>query len=257
MSLIEAWARDNSQILTMAVCTDDFPKNMATALYLPRTLLEGETPIHVWVYQHGDDSMQGLSNHPMFKYLHVFSPGEYGSLNTPGNAIRELAESVDFAYRQSYDNEAKKVSWTEMSYYDRWSNVHNVRSIIAKMRGLGYEMTWTNGIVESLSGFTPHTSGKCDDFPTEEEILQLSMTEQFRWVTDTLAKGFRPTTKEEHDKVVELGKDYKKELKTRHFAHDDIRPFSELDDETVKINIDMTKAIIDIIKKKLKQKHEN
>ena len=257
MNLIEAWAKDNSQILTMAVCTNDSPKNMATALYLPRTLLEGDTPIHVWVYQHDDDSMQGLSNHPMFKYLHVFSPGEYGSLNTPGNAIRELAESVDFAYRQSYNNEEKKVSWTEMSHYDRWSNVHNVRSIIAKLRGLGYEMTWTNGVVESLSGFTPDTAGKCADFPTEEEILQLSVTEQFRWGTDTLVKGFRPTTKEEHEKVVELGKDYKKELKTRHFAHDDIRPFSELDDETVKINIDMTKAIIDIIKKKLNQKHEN
>ena len=257
MNLIEAWAKDNSQILTMAVCTNDSPKNMATALYLPRTLMEGDNPIHVWVYQHDDDSMQGFSDHPMFKYLHVFSPGEYGSLNTPGNTIRELAESVDFAYRQSYNQEAKRVSWTELSYYDRWSNVHNVRSIIAKLRGLGYEMAWANGSVESLSCFAHDHAGKCDDFPTEEEILQLSVTEQFRWVTDTLAKGFRPTTKEEHDKVVELGKDFKKELKNRHFAHDDIRPFAELDNETVKINIDMTKAIIDIIKKKLHSNYEN
>ncbi|MBR2770546.1 MAG: hypothetical protein IKD78_00790, partial [Bacteroidales bacterium] len=71
MNLIEAWAKDNSQILTMAVCTNDSPKNMATALYLPRTLMEGDNPIHVWVYQHDDDSMQGFSDHPMFKYLHV------------------------------------------------------------------------------------------------------------------------------------------------------------------------------------------
>ena len=253
MNLIEAWAKDSTQILTMAVCTDDSPKNMATALYLPRTLLEGEKPIHVWVYQHDDDSMQVFSDHPMFKHLHVFSPGEYGSLNTPGNTIRELVESVDFAYRQSYNKEARKVSWTEMSHYDRWSNVHNVRSIIAKLRGLGYEMTWSNGGVESLSCFTANTSKKCDDFPTKEEILQLSVTEQFRWVTDTLTRGFRPTTKEEHDKVVKLGNDFKKELKNRHFAHDDIRPFDELDKETAKINIDMTKAIIDIIKKKVEE----
>ena len=257
MNLIEAWAKDSTQILTMAVCTDDSPKNMATALYLPRTLLEGETPIHVWVYQHDDDSMQGFSDHPMFKYLHVFSPGEYGSLNTPGNTIKELVESVDFAYRQSYDKEAKKVSWTEMSHYDRWSNVHNVRSIIAKLRGLGYEMTRSDGGVESLSCFTPNTPGKCDDFPTEAEILQLSVTEQFRWATDTLAKGFRPTTKEEHTKILELGKSFKKELKNKHFAHDDIRPFDELDKETAKINIDMTKAIIDIIKKKLNRNQGN
>lgn len=257
MNLIEAWAKDSTQILTMAVCTEDSPKNMATALYLPRTLLEGETPIHVWVYQHDDDSMQGFSDHPMFKYLHVFSPGEYGSLNTPGNTIKELVESVDFAYRQSYDKEAKKVSWTEMSHYDRWSNVHNVRSIIAKLRGLGYEMTRSDGGVESLSCFTPNTSGKCDDFPTEAEILQLSVTEQFRWATDTLAKGFRPTTKEEHTKILELGKSFKKELKNKHFAHDDIRPFDELDKETAKINIDMTKAIIDIIKKKLNRNQGN
>lgn len=257
MNLIEAWAKDSTQILTMAVCTDVSPQNMATALYLPRTLLEGEKPIHVWVYQHDDDSMQGFSDHPMFKYLHVFSPGEYGSLNTPGNTIRELVESVDFAYRQSYDKGAKKVNWMEMSHYDRWSNVHNVRSIIAKLRGLGYEMSWSNGRGGSLSCFAPNTSGNCDDFPTEAEILQLSVTEQFRWVTDTLTRGFRPTTKEEHDKVVELGKDFKKELKNRHFAHDDIRPFDELDKETAKINIDMTKAIIDIIKKKLNRNDGN
>ena len=249
MNLIEAWAKDKSQILTMAVCTNDSPKNMATALYLPRTLLEGDNPIHVWVYQHDDDSMQGFSDHPMFQYLHVFSPGEYGSLNTPGNTIRELVESVDFAYRQSYNPDAKEVGWMEMSHYERWSNVYNVRSIIAKLRGLGYAMTWANGAVESLACLAPNTSGNCEHFPTEEEILQLSVTEQFRWVTDTLTRGFRPTTKEEHYKVAELGKDFKRELKNRHFAHDDIRPFDELDEETAKINIDMTKAIIDIIKR--------
>lgn len=254
MNLIEAWAKDNSQILTMAVCTNDSPKNMATALYLPRTLLEGDNPIHVWVYQHDDDSMQGFSDHPMFQYLHVFSPGEYGSLNTPGNTIRELVESVDFAYRQSYNPDAKEVGWMEMSHYERWSNVYNVRSIIAKLRGLGYEMTWANGAVESLACLAPNTPGNCEHFPTEEEILQLSVTEQFRWVTDTLTRGFRPTTEEEHDKMVELGKDFKKELKNRHFAHDDIRPFDKLDEETAKINIDMTKAIIDIIKKRMTKK---
>lgn len=254
MNLIEAWTKDKSQILTMAVCTNDSPKNMATALYLPRTLLEGDNPIHVWVYQHDDDSMQGFSDHPMFQYLHVFSPGEYGSLNTPGNTIRELVESVDFAYRQSYNPDAKEVGWMEMSHYERWSNVYNVRSIIAKLRGLGYAMTWANGAVESLACLAPNTPGNCEHFPTEEEILQLSVTEQFRWVTDTLTRGFRPTTEEEHDKMVELGKDFKKELKNRHFAHDDIRPFDKLDEETAKINIDMTKAIIDIIKKRMTKK---
>lgn len=249
MDLIEGWAKDSSQILTLAICTNDSAKNMATALYLPRPLLEGVDMINVWVYQQDDDSMQDFSKHPIYNRLHAFSSGEYGSLNTPGYLMKELVKSVDFAYRKSNNPNAQKVEWEQMSQYDRWSTIHNVRSIIAKLRGLGYEMNMKQSGGGFVSCFVVGSADNCDRFPTEEEIKQLSVSEQFRWITDKLTTGIRPTTEEEHLSIISGERD-KEELKNSHFANDNIRSFYDLDATTARINIDMTKAIIDVIKEK-------
>lgn len=284
MDQIEEWAKDNSQILTLTICTNDSPKNMATALYLPRTVLEEESTskIHVWVYHHDDDSLREVSEQMKIDYLHFFSAGDYGSMPMAGTVFSEYVEYVDFVYNHYQEKDImqwkdrnksdkgngkeesniekweKRKKWEELSQYDRWSNLHNARSIIAKLRGMGYEWKW-----EEKQLCLIRYGNSCDMINlNQEEIEKLAVTEQYRWVADALAKGFRPTTQEEHKewKLSKENRDFFKNI----FIHDDIRPFDELDEDTRNKNIVFANAIPninDIIKEKLNSNspinHEN
>ena len=274
--LIESWAQDSSQIVTLAVCTNDSPRNMAAALYLPHELREkeNESAIQVWVYQHDDNSTPNLSEKE--DYIHVFSPGEYGNLTALGDVFRKYVEFVQFVYdfnsdsnivggksiedvpwleifekkckerdekrkeEEKEEKEGKKEekkektvkTWEGMSQYERWSNIHFVRSIIAKLRGIGYINLFKN-------------CEKCEELNLKDELIQLCIAEQFRYNVDTLAKGFRPAA--ENDNLC------------GDLVKDGIRHCDELDDETNKINEVLIRAIEVIIKKKdiEKNSHEN
>lgn len=254
MRRLEAWAEDEKQLLTLAICTNDSPQNMAAALYLPRILIEGDKAVPVWVYQQGDDSLKEFMSHDFYKSLHTFSPSEYGCLPLNGSAGVDLAIEVDKAYKQSSKKEGGGKSWEEMAQYERWSSLYNARSIIAKLQGLGYELRMDDedGRKMRVSCFLtePPTDSPSLEL-TDIQIRDLSRTEHIRWIVDTLTKGFRPTTEEEHARVMS-DKKYKNYLKQTLFAHDDIRPFDNLSSETAQYDIDMTLAILNAINAKLK-----
>lgn len=255
MKMLEAWAGDEKQLLTLAICTNDSPRNMAVALYLPRTLVEGENAVPVWVYQQGDDSLKEFMSHNYYKGLRTFSPSEYGSLSLCGSLAMDWAIEVGRAYEQSSmcSNEGKK--WEDMTQYERWSSLYNVRSIIAKLRGLGYELRMDDEGSKKMgvTCFLNNPPKECASLElTYEQIVDLGRTEHIRWMVDTLTKGFRPTTEEEHAKVLS-DKTLKKQLKETVFAHDDIRPFDQLSPQTAKYDIDMTQAMLNAINAKLKK----
>lgn len=250
--MIEGWAEDEESIFTLAICTNDSPKNMATALYLPRTLLEGEKAIHVWVYQQGDNSMEEFGGHDLYKNLHTFSANEYGEIDLQGSIAYIWAEQVQKAYERSASGSTSSTKWHDLSQYERWSTMNNVRSIIPKLHGMGYE------IVKEKDGFQLVYFGdgertQCSQLDlSNEEIHKLAETEHIRWNADTLSKGFRPTSDEEHRRV-KADKENKSRYKKKLFAHDDLRPYSELDTDTQAYDIDMTEAIINAINGQLRK----
>lgn len=251
MERLETWSKDENQLMTLAVCTADSPRNMATALYMPRTILENKTPTPIWVYQQGDDSLREFTNHELFKNIHTFSTDEYGSVNILGSPEIKWAEEVAMAYEKSKTGGLRAKPWNEMTQYERWSSLYNVRSFFMKIRAMGYEVCNEKG------GMALHYFGDGDlsrqkqmDF-SERQILELAATEHTRWIVDTLIKGFRPTTEEEHQQVEQdpTNKEkYKKEL----FAHDDIRPYADLPPDTAAYDKDMTEAMIKAINRQLR-----
>lgn len=255
MKMLESWAGDEKQLLTLAICTNDSPRNMAVALYLPRTLVEGENAVPVWVYQQGDDSLKEFMSHKYYKSLRTFSPSEYGGLSLCGSLAQEWAVEVGRAYEQSSEKESnEEKTWEGMTQYERWSSLYNVRSIIAKLRGLGYELRMDNrgGGKMRITCFLPNQPTVCSTLELKNKIDDLSRTEHIRWMVDTLTKGFRPTTEEEHKKA-SSDKEHKDNLKKAIFAHDDIRPFDDLSPQTAKYDKDMTQAMINAINAKVKK----
>ena len=249
MKLLETWAGDEKQLLTLAICTNDSPRNMAVALYLPRTLVEGENAVPVWVYQQGDDSLKEFMSHKYYKSLRTFSPSEYGGLSLCGSLAVRWAEEVGRAYEQSSMKSNKGKTWEGMTQYERWSSLYNVRSIIAKLRGLGYELQMDDKGDKKIgiTCFSTYPPTDCPSLDLEyPQIVALGRTEHIRWMVDTLTKGFRPTTESEHAKVLS-DTEHKNHLKTTIFAHDDIRPFDQLSPKTAKYDIDMTQAMINAI----------
>ena len=250
MKKIESWAKEEEWIFTLAICSNDSPKNMASALYLPRPLLEGEKAIQVWVYQQGDNSLEEYGGHELYKNLHTFSANEYGANDLQDSIAYLWAEEVAKAYAKASNGNAG-TKWNEMSQYERWSSLNNVLSIITKLRGLGYEIV-REGDAFRLWYFGDGKRTRCYSLDFSSEIIDaLAETEHIRWNADTLAKGFRPTKQDEHDTIIKdrsLKKKYREEL----FAHDDLRKYAALDDGTKAYDIKMTESIIKAINNQLR-----
>ena len=252
MEKVVTWAGEKDWIFTLTICTNDSPKNMAAALYLPRTLLEGESAIQVWVYQQGDNSMEEFGGHDLYKNLHTFSANEYGNIDLQDSISYIWAEEVQKAYERSASGSTSATKWNDLSQYERWSTMNNVRSIIPKLHGMGYEIV-KEGEKFKLWYFGDGDRTNCTQLDlSSNEIRKLAETEHIRWNADTLAKGYRPTKSDEHDKIVK-DKSLKKDYRKKFFAHDDLRPYSELDTETQAYDIDMTEAIIKAINIQLRK----
>lgn len=104
--------------------------------------------------------------------------------------------------------------------FNKWSNIYSVASIGAKRRSVGNE--WT-----------------------EDNIRYIDEVEHNRWNVEKLLMGFRATTEEEHNAIVN-GKTTKNKLKKEFYAHDNICPFECLDDVTKKYDHEFTMEINNI-----------
>lgn len=186
---IRACAADEKGSLAIAICTDDSPKNMALALYMPRIVFENKVPI--WVYQTGDNSMDAFvkddDEKNLYSSIRVFSTMEYGisDRRTSRQWMLAKAASDDYAQRHPYEKDYK---WEYSQPSVRWSSLYGA---ISKMSML-------------------HNIGK--DRPpillTVEERERLAIAEHNRWNTEKLLNGWEPAapgkgkTTFRHDKIV-------------------------------------------------------
>ena len=120
----------------------------------------------------------------------------------------------------AYNIEELEEEWKKTKIFDKWSNIYNVSAIPAKIRSVGGEKY----IAANL------------------EVL--AEAEHNRWNVEKLLMGFRPATDDEH-KLIKADAKKKNEYKDR-FIHDDIRPFSELDDASKDIDRKLIEHIPDI-----------
>lgn len=221
---ITEWAIDEKQALIIAVCTDQPHRSMAAGLYLPNSVFENKIP--VWVYQPAKSDMKDYLNHSHFDNIVTFGISG-GELDLKNTTIVQQAKRLNNFYLHSteeevkYDKEVVNDEWEKIEIFNKWSNVYNVSAIQIKL--------------DSIGGLD-HLN---------ENIEVLAQVEHNRWNVEKLLMGFRPTTDEEHQKIL-TGEKTKKEYQNE-FIHDNIRPFKDLDEATQNIDRNFTREIPKII----------
>lgn len=222
------WAADKKQYLTLAICFESSHHGIATALYMPDAVVENNIP--VWVYQ----SAQGV----LASYLKGSKFSNVVAFGMSGEDIsnRSVSEDIVCAQRLNHfywhhkdkvvdysDEKSIRDEWESGHIYDRWSSLYNVAAIPVKLKGIGG--------IEKL----------------ENRIEDVANVEHNRWNVEKLLMGFRATTPEEHAQIKAKGEEEKNSLKKRLFAHDDIRPFADLELATADIDRRMSREIPKLI----------
>lgn len=201
------WSVDENQLLTLVICTNDSPKNMAVAMYLPPEMFCGENAVPTWVYQEGDDSVRHLLNSEKYPHIHPFSFADHTVASTANSPIYEWDRSVVKYYEEHYKTNKVAEQWENKSQDKRWSSLYNIKSIGIKLRAVGV-LDVTQDIEESKK-------------------LMIDKYEHNRWVVERLTMGSRPTNAEQHALVVE-------ELKQQLEKHPDWRPKDDSHSEKIR-----------------------
>lgn len=239
-----SWTKDNNQLMSLVICTNNSPKNMAVALYLPQELLHGQKNVPTWIYQMGDDSMSQVLNKSQYSTLHTFSLYDHAVEDTTVSPFYQSSREIADYYNRHY-SEYGYQEWADMSQNDRWSSIYSVLSMDIKRFYVGAD-NWSS-----------------IDSNDKDEIDRL---EHNRWIVEKLSDGFRPTDEYQHKEI----DDELHDLKSRNSGwdkdenvdvrkhiesgrvrfsklkkgkgdgidekgikiHDDIRPYNELDDYT-------------------------
>ena len=235
------WSADENQLLTLVICTNDSPKNMAVAMYLPPEMFCGKNALPTWVYQEGDDSVHQLLDRGQYPFVHPFSFADHAVASTANSPIYEWDREVVKYYEEHYKTDKVAEQWENKSQDKRWSSLYSIRSIGIKLRAVG---------ILDATQFIDESKKKLIDY-----------YEHNRWVVERLTMGSRQTNANQHEEVIEeLQKlltqysDWKTNEKSRkeiekHRAvfnglkngvtvkgiriHDDIRPFEDLTPYTV------------------------
>lgn len=224
---ISQWVTTDKRVLTIAVCTDQPHRSIAAGLYLPDEVFDNEIPI--WVYQPAKGDLKEFLDKSQFENVTTF--GMSGKdLDIKNEKMILQAERLNHFYCHSnesvvtYNQNEIDDEWSSCSIFNKWSNIYNVSAIPTKIRCCGNRL--------------------------EENAEIISQVEHNRWNVEKLLMGFRPTTAEEHEEINPRGvldKAKKKRFKDEQFAHDDIRPFNELDKDIADIDRNFTREIPKIL----------
>lgn len=241
---ISSWAKDDNQILTIAVCADLPHRSMAAGLYLPDEVFYNKIP--VWIYQPAKGDMaKFLQESPRFKDGVVTFGMSGKDLDVKNEKLINRAMKLKLLYDNIYglqmkldkkeiteetflsevdgmeiiydDEDSLMEKWANELVFNKWSNIYSVASIEAKRRSV-------------------------NDKWTEDTIRVIDEVEHNRWNVEKLLMGFRSTTDKEHADIIN-GETTKSKLKKDFYAHDNICPFDELDEVTKKYDHKFTLEI--------------
>lgn len=177
------WSADENQLLTLVICTNDSPKNMAVAMYLPPEMFCGKNAVPTWVYQEGDDSVRQLLDRGQYPLVHPFSFADHAVASTANSPIYEWDREVVKYYEEHYKTDKVAEQWENKSQDKRWSSLYSIRSIGIKLRAVG---------ILDATHFVDEPKKKLIDY-----------YEHNRWVVERLTMGSRPTDENQHKLVLE------------------------------------------------------
>lgn len=221
-NLLVKWAKDEKQILSIAVCQRDPSKNMAIGLYFPDIIYEKGIPI--FIRQKSSGALLSLLNRSgkNSRYQNVYPFGMLEDCFDLDDEDKELAKLFNCCYDDFNNIDKCEEAWNNLPVVKQWSNLYLVYTIPFKLNSINPlpKIDNDNDKVITLKGNYEKIYGlykdklnynreinlpedKIDD--TNRIINCMARVEHNRWVVEELLLGYRIPTKKEF-------KDYKKDI---------------------------------------------
>lgn len=242
--LLDDWTKDPDAASTLAVCGSSASRNVATALYLPRSIYDREVPI--FVYQKESDSILDVARHALrYRSIRPFGMTSESYDAALRQRIRK-AMKINCLYERYFEEASRAAReqrpfdadclqpatwseeellrrWNRLSLPFQWSNIFAANIIPTKLRSLGIDLRQPRPL-------------------TDEELEITARTEHNRWNIERLLMGYRPATPGEAERAA-VDPKYKKELKENAFVHTNIAPYETIPDDVREIDRIMTKML--------------
>ena len=203
--LLEQWSKDPAQMLTVAVCIDDMRTSLATALYLPDSLMTRKIPI--LVYQSTNSALaQWTKTFTRYTNIYPFGMREDCYDKTFRQRL-EWAKAANEAYEDNaarLNPQRKRKHWFDLKLTLQFSNLYS--------------------------------ANYCHSVLTKIDPQYYARLEHQRWLTERLLLGYKAMDKAERIRIEQLPEAEKwKEMERLepYFEHPNIQPFDELTPESV------------------------
>lgn len=230
-NLLTAWAKDQEQIMTIAVCLSDPPASIAMGLYLPDIIYRNKIPVFIRQRTSGTllNIVRNTPNDGKWnKYANAYPIGMLYSCYDLDHKGKSYAMGIKYLYHHQniYNSPPATIPseqeleelWNDEATALQWSNYYSSYSIGPKLRSLGI----------SEEGFCPEL--------TNEQIDLIAQVEHNRWNVEKLLIGYRKPTKKEEETTK------RNDLKNA-YAHPDIKPYNELSDGSKDYDCAITKGL--------------
>ena len=203
--LLEQWIKDPAQMLTVAVCIDDMRTSLATALYLPDSLMTRQIPI--LVYQSTNSALaQWTKTFTRYTNIYPFGMREDCYDKTFRQRL-EWAKAANEAYEDNaarLNPQRKRKHWFDLKLTLQFSNLYS--------------------------------ANYCHSVLTKIDPQYYARLEHQRWLTERLLLGYKAMDKAERIRIEQLPEAEKWKEMDRlepYFEHPNIQPFDELTPESV------------------------
>ncbi len=242
--LLAQWARDEGQLLTIAVCLKKPRLNMDVGLYLPDVVYERNIPI--LLQQQSSAALLSMLNcewkeDKVSKFSHLFPFGMMDNYFDLNSREIQVAQTINYIYDYFFKHNATPTElpdektmhdlWIQLPVALQWSNYYNSYSIGPKLRALGYD------------------ENRCPETLTEDEVNTIAQVEHNRWSMEKLLLGFRKPDSKTLEQM-ETDESVRK-LCRLLFIHQDIRPYEDLSEYSKDLDRIMVRCLPLIIKQKL------
>lgn len=250
-SLLEKWAANEKEYLSIALCENKTDANVAASLYLPAAIYEGNM-VPVFVYQPLSGEVLKFA-HGTPRYDNVYPFGMKDECYDPLFRKRIIkAKRVNYLYQLENDEiKYERMApaavledyWNKRAeYIYKLSNLYAANSIPIKLRSIGIDPDNVDD----------------DTVLTQEDIAVLAELEHNRWNMERLLLGMQPVSIAKRDEINQMLKSDKEEVRKQgkaikdhiqeNFYHKDIAPYDKLLDKSRNYDRAIVSNILDVMR---------
>lgn len=257
-NLLCRWTEDPDALMTVAVCLNLTHTSIATAMFLPDSILSKDIPVLVQqrITTAIIDNISGETEtqEKYYKYRNLKPFGMLCECLTLDNTLLEQAKRVNHIYNLTCTHNDKRTvpdanldtyimeepaekyrkDWEDLKekkpVAKQWSNIYNACSIPTKLRSTGI-------CPNKLKNLTALDNDK---------VRIIAEVEHNRWNIEELMLGYRPFNLDENAEFQNLSETEQNDVfenKKSKYIHRDIREYSQLSERTKIYDITTSKYI--------------